>query len=80
MFVEAWVWIAWLVVCLGGFAVLETLALINRRRGDTLSENIRRWLGIDPPNPVARIGIPAFVGVLVIFLIWFIPHIVFQIW
>lgn len=80
MYVEPWVWIAWVIVSLGGFALLETIALINRRRGDTLSENIRRWLGIDPPNPIARIGIPAFAAVLIIFVIWFIPHIVFQVW
>lgn len=80
MFVDAWVWIAWLVVSLGGFIVLETIALVNRKRGDTLSENIRRWLGIDPPNPAARIGIPVFVAALIIFIVWFIPHIVFQIW
>jgi hypothetical protein len=80
MYVESWVWIVWLIISLGGFAILETISLANRKRGDTLSENTRRWLGIDPPNPVARIGIPLFVAVLVIFVIWFIPHIVFQIW
>ncbi|MET9776158.1 hypothetical protein ABZ023_18190 [Streptomyces sp. NPDC006367] len=32
------IWIAWSVL----FAVFETIALANRRDGDTLSENFRR--------------------------------------
>lgn len=75
-----WAWIVWLVAALGGFAILETIALANRRDGDTLSENIRRWLGIYPPSPMKRFFLPAFVFGMVAFFVWFIPHIVFQVW
>ncbi|MEV0616176.1 hypothetical protein AB0I81_22875 [Nonomuraea sp. NPDC050404] len=77
--IPEWMWIAWLAIAAGGFAVLETVALINRRRGDTLSENIRRWLGITPPSVQRRIAVPVFVAVLVAFICWFLPHIVFDI-
>lgn len=77
--IPAWMWIVWLAVAAGGFAILETIALANRRDGDTLSENIRRWLGITPPSTRRRIAVPVFVGALILFLVWFLPHIVFNI-
>lgn len=77
--IPAWMWITWAAIALGGFAILETIALANRREGDTLSENIRRWLGITPPNPRRRILVPAFVAGLLVFVVWFIPHIVFNV-
>ena len=62
--IPEWMWIAWLAVAAGGFAVLET---------------IRAWLGITPPSVQRRIAVPVFVTVLVLFVVWFIPHIVFNI-
>ncbi|MCW2881920.1 MAG: hypothetical protein JWQ95_6020 [Sphaerisporangium sp.] len=78
--VPAWAWIAWAVASLGVFAALETVALANRRTGDTLSENIRRWLGIHPYRPVRRYAVPAFAVVLLGFVAWFVPHILLSIW
>ena len=69
-------WAIWLVVVAGSFAVLEGLALRDSRTGDTLSENTRRWLGIEPAHRIRRVAVPAFVAVLVGFVVWFIPHIV----
>ncbi|MGP4092952.1 hypothetical protein [Nonomuraea sp. KM90] len=77
--IPEWMWIVWLITAAAGFAVLETIALANRRDGDTLSENIRRWLGITPPSLHRRISVPVFVGVLILFVVWFLPHIVFNI-
>lgn len=79
MNIPEWAWIAWLAVAAGGFAILETIALANRRHGDTLSENIRAWLGITPPNVRRRIAVPIFAAVLIVFLAWFLPHIIFDI-
>lgn len=36
-----WLWLGWLAV----FAVIEGVALLNARNGDTLSENVRDWFG-----------------------------------
>lgn len=79
MSIPEWAWIAWLALAGGGFTILETIALANRRDGDTLSENIRRWLGITPPNARRRVTVPVFAAVLILFVVWFIPHIVFNI-
>ena len=57
---------------------METIGLVDRRVGDTLSENARRWLGTD------RIwrtwGALGFTATLIAFVVWFIPHIVFDAW
>ena len=78
--IPSWAWIVWGSVSLGSFAVLETVALANKRDGDTLSENLRRWLGIHPSRPARRFAVPAFVVGLAIFVVWFVPHIVLNIW
>jgi hypothetical protein len=77
--VPEWAWITWLAIAAGGFAVLETVALANRRKGDTLSERTRAWLGITPPNARRRVAVPVFAAVLILFVVWFLPHIVFDI-
>jgi hypothetical protein len=78
--VPSWAWVAWLAMSAGTFAILETIALINRRLGDTLSENTRRWLGITPARPVRRYTVPAFAAALVVFVVWFVPHIIWSLW
>ncbi|GIE98942.1 hypothetical protein [Paractinoplanes rishiriensis] len=77
---SAWaaIWAAWLAIAAVAFAVLETIALARRQRGDTLSENIRVWLGTDKRSKTW--GALGFVVALVGFVVWFIPHIVFNIW
>lgn len=66
-------WIIWLTVTAFSFGVLEWVTF---RRHETLSENVRRWLGIEPRKPWRRIGLPAFIAVMLGFTAWFIPHIV----
>jgi len=68
------VWAVWAVAVLGSFAVFETWALLTRKQGSTLSENIRLWLGI---RPVRGWRLAGSVGLLA-FLVWFGWHIVFQ--
>jgi hypothetical protein len=72
------IWRTWLAVAAMTFAVLETIALIRRQPGDTLSENTRHWLGTD--RRWATWGALGFVVALVGFVIWFVPHIVFKAW
>lgn len=65
----SWYTIAWLVFGVF-FVVVETIALIDRRPGDTLSEHLRSWF--------ATRGKPrwwqARRAVLVVFLVWFPVH------
>jgi hypothetical protein len=74
------IWAIWAAAGLGSFLVLETIALVDRRRGDTLSERTRALLGIYPVRPVRRVAVPVFAAVLLIFVGWFIPHIVWGWW
>lgn len=64
-------WIVWLVVAGASFGVMEWLS-----GRETLSANLRRWLGIDPPKPWRPITIPLFAGAVAAFAAWFAPHIV----
>jgi len=67
-------WLIWLVgLVLSGFAVPEGLAIKNKQGGDTLSENVRRWLHTDTPG-----GGSTFLGVWLTLLftwLWFLGHI-----
>ncbi|KAB1119079.1 hypothetical protein AB0N38_18930 [Micromonospora aurantiaca] len=48
-FTAAWVAVAAAVV------VIETVALLNTRRGDTLSEHVWAWLGVRRPDRSPRV-------------------------
>ena len=67
-------WAVWAGLFALSFAVLEGWALLNRRDGDTLSDQIRAWLGIYPVKHWRLAGAGALLG----FLLWFGWHIVFQ--
>lgn len=68
--INAWWWVAWAMI----FVVLETIAIFNRRKGDTLSENLKKLLGIFPDRQWKVIGIVIVLG----FSVWFGWHIAFQ--
>lgn len=74
-----WTWAIWLGIVALSFAILEGVGLAKRKTGDTLSESTRHWLGIVKGGRLGKKAI-AFAAALVLFLIWFIPHILFQIW
>ncbi|WP_326554661.1 hypothetical protein [Micromonospora sp. NBC_01813] len=74
----SWIWTAWLIAVAVSFAVLEGIGLINRKPGDTLSENTRHWLGVDRGWKSA--GPIGFIVALVAFVVWFVPHIVWEVW
>lgn len=73
-----WVWLVWLSVTLGSFGVLEAWALTHRRSmpAGTLSEWLRRWLGIEPHRPWRSLGVAVFGG----FLGWLCLHITAGLW
>ena len=64
-------WLAWGFV----FVVVETLAIIDRRRGDTLSEHVWKWLKVGARQPTLLVWV-ARAGVL-IFCAWLGFHLAF---
>ncbi|MGH3096955.1 MAG: hypothetical protein ACRDMV_13270 [Streptosporangiales bacterium] len=65
------IWASVVGAFLAVFGVFEGLALHNDTAGDTLSETLRRWLGIVPHKPWRTAGVAVFVA----FLVWFGLHI-----
>ena len=63
-----WAWIFWLVM----FAVVEGWALVNKDRGDTLSEHVWKWFKIreKPRQWTWRRA------ALAVFLVWLLVHMV----
>jgi len=66
-------WGVFLVICLLIFAYAEGVALWSKAKGDTLSENIRKWLNKKWKRWTFGIG-------WVVFVVWFVPHILFGWW
>lgn len=72
------VWACWLgIMVLGTFGLLEGAALKSKKSGDTFSETLRRWLGVNPPRWYRWIGVTAFAVIFGGFSIWFFGHILF---
>lgn len=66
-------WLTFLGAIIVGFAVPEAQAIRNRQGGDTLSENVRRWLRTDTPG-----GGASWLAVwtaLATVLVWLLGHI-----
>lgn len=61
-----WTWIA-------AFIAFEAAALIDRRKGDTLSEHVREWFRTNTPR-----GRLIFGAGWVVFAGWFLVHILWQ--
>lgn len=76
--VWATIWAAWLALLAISFAILEGIALWRKAPGDTLSENIRIWIGTKRGWKSA--GVLGFIAGLLGFMIWFVPHIVWEVW
>ncbi|ABP53032.1 hypothetical protein Strop_0549 [Salinispora tropica CNB-440] len=74
-----WAWAIWLAVVAASFAVMEGLALVRRRPGDTLSEATRHWIKAKKGRGLSR-GEWGLIAALGAFLIWFLPHITLEIW
>jgi hypothetical protein len=74
-----WVWAAWAAAVLLSFAGLETYTLLTAADGDTLSEATRLVLGIDPVQPWRIAGMVGFSAVLLGFVAWFLPHVLFRV-
>jgi hypothetical protein len=64
-------WMIWLGVVLGSFGVMEGLSLAHRRGWLTLSESLRKMLGIKPHRPWQVPACMVFLG----FLLWLAIHI-----
>lgn len=75
MFIVESVWAWWLVCIVVSFGVLEGIALINKRKGDTLSEYTRKWIGLGDNGWKRTLGAAAFAGTLLGFVTWFVLHI-----
>jgi hypothetical protein len=66
MSLYTYLWVLWGAL----FALIEGAALINDKRGDTLSEHFRLWFRTD-----TRKGRTAWLVVSGLFLTWFTTHI-----
>lgn len=76
--IPEWLWIVWLALVGMSFIILETWAIFSKKVGDTLSERTRKWLGLEPEKPFRIAASSAFAMVLVLFVAWFVPHILFR--
>lgn len=73
--IESSTWAIWLASVAVSFGVLEGIALLNKKDGDTLSENTRKWIGLKE-NGVKRVaGASIFAGTILGFATWFVVHI-----
>ena len=70
MTIPGWLWIAWVVLGAVSFAVAEGLAIANKVKGDTLSENVRQWF-----RTTTKAGRWVWVVVWSVFAAWFAVHI-----
>jgi hypothetical protein len=59
-------WLFWFAM----FAVIEGVALFNKRRGDTLSEHVWKWFSVKEKSG----GWLVRRGVLALFLTWLTVH------
>lgn len=64
-------WIAWFVF----FGATEGRALLNKGKGDTLSEHVWRWFNVadEPRWTFKRFALAAF-------MVWLSGHFIFGIW
>ena len=62
-----WLWIAWLLAFVG----IEAAALINKDKGDTLSEHIWKWFSVKEGNSKKRTFRMVMLGG---FLGWLVTH------
>lgn len=51
-----WLWAIWATLALAGFFVIELDAVFTHHLERTLSDNLRKWLGIYPPKPWRKLG------------------------
>ena len=49
-------WVAWLAL----FAVIEGAAILNKKKGDTLSEHVWKWFPKNTARGVALVGFMAW--------------------
>lgn len=65
------IWTVWIVA----FLLIEAVALADRRRGDTLTEHVRRWIGTRDGDDQPPTGAQwAARGVLLALLVWLPLH------
>ena len=73
MDIFSWLWIGWLAI----FAVIEGVALSNKKDGDTLSEHVWKWFAIGlngQPKPPVTSGVRARRFILLAFMAWLSVH------
>jgi len=62
-----WLWVAWLLAFIG----IEAAALINKDKGDTLSEHVWKWFSVKEQSSVKRNFRMVCLGG---FLLWLATH------
>lgn len=70
-------WATWIWIALGAIVVLvEGIALLNKKEGDTLSEHVWTWLKVN--NKSKRFTVWRFF--VLAFMIWLTGHFTFGWW
>lgn len=70
------IWIVWLITVLASFGIIEGATLVNKQKGDTLSENTRKWIGLLSQDTKKRAaGAAVFAGTALGLVVWFVLHI-----
>lgn len=64
-------WIFFTLIPLATFAVMETIGLFSKK---PYTRYLRKWLGTDPPRKGVRWSWYSFIGIWVLFVIWFPIH------
>jgi hypothetical protein len=73
-------WTIWLILLAGGFVAAETVALVSRGRGGTLTEFTKRQLGVSPPRPRRKWTVATFTAALVVLTVFLVPHMTYWPW
>lgn len=71
-----WMWIAWVAMFVG----IETPALLNSTKGDTLSEHVWNW--ITHPHDGPKAGLGTWIGRMgiITLLVWLCGHFIAGWW
>jgi Na+/H+ antiporter NhaC len=70
-----YIWAGFLTAVMLIGAILEWLGYISGKNG-TLSDTLRRWLGIDPVQHYRNMAVPLFISGVIAIVVWLSLHLI----